>query len=72
MENKAVKIDLKAARRNRSREVVRRFKKNKLAMIGLVIILCMILLAVFADVIADYDEGAHKDALRPASAFSFR
>ncbi len=72
MENKAVRIDLKAARRNRSREIVRRFKKNKLAMVGLVIIMAMILMAVFADAIADYDEGAikmHSDQrLLPPSA----
>ena len=54
MEQTIVKVDLKAAKRNRSREVVRRFRKNKLAMLGLVIILIMMLLAIFADVIIDY------------------
>ncbi len=39
-------------------EVWRRLKKNKAAMLGLVIISIFILLAVFADVIADYDELA--------------
>ena len=34
--------------------MVRRFRKNKLAMLGLVIILIMMLLAIFADVIIDY------------------
>lgn len=53
-----VTINIKQARKRRTKEVVRRFKKNKLAMIGLVIITIMILMAVFADVIADYDEGA--------------
>lgn len=53
-----VTIDIKQARKRRTKEVIRRFKKNKLAMIGLVIITIMILMAVFADVIADYDEGA--------------
>lgn len=53
-----VTINIKQARKRRAKEVVRRFKKNKLAMIGLVIITIMILMAVFADVIADYDEGA--------------
>ena len=42
MEQTIVKVDLKAAKRNRSREVVRRFRKNKLAMLGLVIILSLI------------------------------
>lgn len=54
MEQTIVKVDLKAAKRNRSREVIRRFRKNKLAMLGLVIILIMMLLAIFADVIIDY------------------
>lgn len=37
------------------REIWRRLKKNKAAMAGLVIISIIILLAVFADVIVDYD-----------------
>jgi len=36
------------------------FRHNRLAMIGLVILIVMVLLAVFADVIADYDEVAIK------------
>ena len=58
MDTNNVTIDIKQARKRRTKEVIRRFKKNKLAMIGLVIITIMILMAVFADVIADYDEGA--------------
>ena len=58
MDTNNVTIDVKQARKRRTKEVIRRFKKNKLAMIGLVIITIMILMAVFADVIADYDEGA--------------
>lgn len=50
------------AKKKRSQwgEVWRRLKKNKMAMIGLGIILILILLALFADVIADYDEVAIK------------
>ena len=58
MDTNNVTIDIKQARKRRTKEVILRFKKNKLAMIGLVIITIMILMAVFADVIADYDEGA--------------
>lgn len=36
-------------------EVWRRLKKNKLAMIGMVIVLLLVLLAIFADQIAPYD-----------------
>ena len=38
-----------------AREIWRRFKKNKAAMLGLGIFSVMVLLAVFADVICDYD-----------------
>ena len=35
-------------------EIWKRLKKNKLAVVGLVIIVAMILIAIFADVIAPY------------------
>lgn len=41
-------------------EVWRRLKKNKMAMVGLIIMLILILLALFANKIADYDEVAIK------------
>lgn len=41
-------------------EVWRRLRKNKMAMVGLAIILILILLAAFANIIADYDEVAIK------------
>ncbi len=45
-----------AVKRNSpAREIWRRFKKNKAAMLGLGIFSAMVLLAVFADVICDYD-----------------
>jgi peptide/nickel transport system permease protein len=45
-----------AVKRNSpAREIWRRFKKNKAAMLGLGIFSVMVLLAVFADVICDYD-----------------
>ena len=47
----------KAAPKKRSQfeEVWRRLKKNKMAMIGLALVIFLILLAVFADFIFDYD-----------------
>lgn len=45
-----------AVKRNSpAREIWRRFKKNKAAMLGLGIFSVLVLLAVFADVICDYD-----------------
>ena len=45
-----------AVKRNSpAREIWRRFKKNKASMLGLGIFSVMVLLAVFADVICDYD-----------------
>ena len=45
----------KIKKRSMAAEVWHRLLKNKLAVIGLVIMVVMILLAIFADVIADYD-----------------
>lgn len=42
-------------KRNQIVEVWSRLKKNKMAMLGLVIIIILLLVAIFADVIADYD-----------------
>ena len=52
---------------SQAREVWRRLTKSKTAMFGLVILTMMILVAVFADVICDYEEDAiaqHMDAQR--------
>lgn len=45
-------------KRSQMRDVWRRFKSNKLAMAGLVIVTIIVLCAVFADVIAPYDYSA--------------
>jgi peptide/nickel transport system permease protein len=47
-------------RRSQLSEVWRRLKKSKMAMIGLAILVVLIVLAIFANVIADYDEVAIK------------
>jgi len=46
-------------------DVWRRFRKNKLAMVGLALIVLLVLVAVFAEVIAPYDP---EDIPRPVSA----
>ena len=48
----------KAAPKKRSQfeEVWRRLKKNKMAMLGLAIVVFLVLLAVFADFLFDYEE----------------
>ncbi len=50
----------KRKRGNRTAEIWRRFKQNKLALFGLTIVIGFILIAVFADAIVDYDENAIK------------
>lgn len=50
------------------RETLRRLKKNKTAILGLVILIVFILVAIFADVIAPYDKGIKMDAKNRFSA----
>lgn len=45
----------KAKKRSMTAEIVQRLVRNKMAMLGLFILLILILGAIFADVIADYD-----------------
>lgn len=57
-------------------EIWRKFKRNRLAMVGLAILLVLVLMAVFADVIADYDlEVIHQNRqsrkLAPCAQFWF-
>ncbi len=49
---------LRRKKKSRAKEIWRRMKKNRLAMVGLVIIAIFSLAALFADVIADYDGQA--------------
>ena len=61
----------KRRRSSHFREIWHRMTKNKMAMVGLVIFLIFVLMAVFADVIADYDQEALKltpQLLQPPSA----
>lgn len=57
----AVKINVpRRKRRSRGATIWRRFRRNRLAVVGLVIISSLVLLAVFADVIGDYQTKAIK------------
>ena len=51
-------------RRSQAKEVWRRLKRNKLAMVGMVIVVLLFLLAIFADVIAPYEYSAQNIAER--------
>ena len=42
-------------KQSQTKEVWRRLKKNKFAMLGLFILIVFILLSIFADLIADYE-----------------
>lgn len=55
-----VKEVRKTKKRSQWGEVWRRLKRNKMAMVGLAIIIVLSLLAIFADQIADYDTMAIK------------
>lgn len=50
-------------RRHKSRGIWREFKKNKAAIAGLIILTVIILVAVFAEVIVDYDKAITLDPL---------
>jgi peptide/nickel transport system permease protein len=50
-----MKTEKRKIKRSQLREIGIRMRRNKLAMIGLVIVILLVLAAVFADVIADYD-----------------
>lgn len=61
----STKENTKQANKKRSqwREVWRMLKKNKMALVGLGILVILVLLALFADVIADYDTVVIKQNL---------
>lgn len=62
---------MKTKKRSQVKEVWRRLKKSKVAIIGLVILIILIFVAVFADVLVDYDvaiKQSLKDKLQGPSA----
>lgn len=67
-----VEQELKVPKFRQLREILRRLAKNKPAMFGLLILIVFVILALFADVIADYNTVVIKQngavRLRPPSA----
>ena len=57
-------VEIVNKKRSQLAEVWRRLKKNKMAMIGLTILGIIVLLAIFADIIAPYDSVAIKQNLK--------
>ena len=58
-------------RMKRFKEIWRRFRKNKTAMVGLVLVVILVGLAIFADVIVPYETATRNDVmnkLKPPSA----
>ena len=63
--------DISFKRPSQAKEIFRRLKKNKGAMIGLFLLICIVLVVIFADVIAPYEAGVVQVAenkLAPMSA----
>lgn len=63
--------DINFKRPSQAKEIFRRLKKNKGAMIGLFLLICIVLVVIFADVIAPYEAGVVQVAenkLAPMSA----
>lgn len=57
-------------------EIWRKFKRNRLAMVGLVILIILVFTAIFADAIADYDmqaiyQNRHSRRVDPCAEFLF-
>lgn len=72
MDNTNVKVEATGKKRSQWGEVWRRLKRNKMALLGLGIIVAIIGIALFADIIANYDNVVIKqnlaDRLQPPSA----
>jgi peptide/nickel transport system permease protein len=68
----ALQAARKYKRRGQAAEIWRRLKKNRMAMVGLAIVACLVALALCADLIADYDtvviKNNTKDRLQGPSA----
>ena len=55
-------------------EIWRRFKKNKQALVGLIVLIIFVLIAIFADQIAPYgydDQDASRAMIHPCADFIF-
>ena len=69
-----LELDGKYSRSSLYKDAWRRLKKNKLAMLGLAIVIILILLAIFAPLLAPYDPNARvkeDSALEPSGKYWF-
>ena len=51
----------KPKRNSQIKEVWRRYRKNKVAMLGLILLVLILLMAILADVIVPYDQAVLQD-----------
>lgn len=73
-EKKKTSVPAKGKKQNKAKEIWRRFKKNKTAVVGLIVVIFFILIAVFAELIVPYEVALKQTkALRepPSSAHWF-
>ncbi len=54
---KVAELAPKVLKRSLWRDAVRRFRRNRLAMLGFVLLLCLLGMAIFAELLAPYDYG---------------
>ena len=76
MTKKHTKFGRTLEKESRLWNVWRKFRKNKLAMVGMTILIFLLLVAVFADVIADYDtqviyQNRRQRLVEPCAQFWF-
>ncbi len=64
IENKTNKNKGKIQKKSQMKSIWLRFKKNKLAMVGLIIMVLLIVLAICAPLLADYEEDAIKQNMK--------
>jgi len=74
-EKKEKQVFLQLKKQSQFKEVWRRFKKNRLALFGLIVIVAMILVAAFADLIRPYETAVTMNVMQrlanPSSTFWF-
>ena len=51
----------KSKRNSQIKEIWRRYKKSKIAMLGLVLLIFVLAIAIFADIIVPYEEAITQD-----------
>lgn len=65
------RVAKKSKKNSQVKEIWRRFKKNKVAMLGLVLLISVCLMAVFADLIVPYEKATAQDIMNRLQGPSF-